>query len=667
MAGRLASSSSAYLRQHADNPVDWWEWSDAAFDEARRRDVPIFLSIGYAACHWCHVMAHESFEDPVVATFLNENFVSIKVDREERPDVDAVYMAATQAVSGHGGWPMSVFLLPDGRPFMAGTYYPPVDRHGSPGFQRLLTALHDGWTAQRSLIEEQADQIDGAIRHEITVMDRLTPRIADPADARHTLAERLLASAHPDGGFSGAPKFPRPSYVEALLGELTISGATEAVTTTLDAMSRRGLYDHLEGGFARYSVDAQWHVPHFEQMLSDQALLATTYLSADRAFGSGTPWRNVAFRTLDAMTTRLWTGSGFASSLDADAGGHEGLHVTWTLDEIRDTLEAKGLGNLYLPIVQRYRFDSSPEFEGRLIPTLADGEPFTAPLSLEPALEALRERRRSRPQPGRDDKIVLEWNAMAIVALIASDDERYKTWAITTWRILRDSHFHHEQWWRTQSRTARATALDIGWAIVATTSLYQATGDDSYFDEAHNLARYALDHYWDGDIPSSQHPDCGGGFFTTHEAVTDLSWRPKDLLDGAVPSAHSVMTRAFATIAALTSDERATAIAARLVALAGNVASEHPTAVPDFVNALGLVSAPRQIVMPGTPPEWSHLVRSSFVRDAVFVIGTGRSPLLAHRESDHVYLCEAGTCHLPARNESELAEQLRTLGAVLPS
>ena len=612
-------------------------------------------------------MAHESFEDPVVATYLNQNFVSIKVDREERPDVDAVYMAATQAVSGHGGWPMSVFLLPDGRPFMAGTYYPPVDRHGSPGFQRLLTALHDGWTSQRSLIEEQADQIDSAVRHEVTVMDRLAPQVADPTTARRTLAERLVASAQVDGGFSGAPKFPRPSYVDALLNQLDIPGAAEAVGTTLDAMSRRGLYDHLEGGFARYSVDAQWHVPHFEQMLSDQALLAATYLTADRAFGSGTPWRDVGLQTLDAMSSRLWTGAGFASSLDADAGGHEGLHVTWTLDEVRDTLEAAGLGNLYIPIIQRYRFDSSPEFEGRLIPTLADGEPFVPPTLLNPALHALRERRRQRPQPGRDDKIVLEWNAMAIVALTTSDEERHVHAALETWRHVYNSHLSDGQWWRTQARTARATALDVGWAIVATTSLFQVTGDDSYLHQAQDLAQYALAHYWDGVQPSSRNPDVGGGFFTTHEAVTDLSWRPKDLLDGAVPSAHSVMTRAFATLAALTSDDGANAVTSRLVSLAGVLAADHPTAVPDFVNALGLASAPRQIVIPGDPPTWSHLVRSSFVRDAVRVIGYGDTPLLAHREPEHVYLCESGTCHLPARSGVELAEQLRGLGAVLPS
>lgn len=666
VAARLASSSSAYLRQHADNPVDWWEWGDAAFDEARRRDVPIFLSIGYAACHWCHVMAHESFEDPVVATYLNSNFVSIKVDREERPDVDAVYMAATQAVSGHGGWPMSVFLLPDGRPFMAGTYYPPVDRHGSPGFQRLLTALHDGWMSQRSLIEEQADQIDSAIRHEVTVMDRLTPRVADSTSARRTLAERLVSSAQPDGGFSGAPKFPRPSYIEALLTQLDLAGAREAVTLTLNAMSRRGLYDHLEGGFARYSVDAEWHVPHFEQMLSDQALLASTYLAADRALGSATPWRDVAIRTLDAMQERFWTGEGFASSLDADAGGHEGLHVTWTLEEVRETLETAGLGNLYLPIIQRFRFDSSKEFEGRLIPTLADGEPFTPPAMLEPALAALRARRQQRPQPGRDDKVVLEWNAMAIVALCASGEPRHHQSALDTWETVMASHCRDGEWWRTQARSARATALDIGWAIVAATSLYQVTGNDQYLDESERLARYALANYWDGEVPSSHHSDAGGGFFTTHQAVTDLSWRPKDILDGAVPSAHSVMTRAFATRAALNDDAQALAVTSRLVTIAGALAHDHPTAVPDFVNALGLANAPRQIVIPGDTPEWAHLVRSSFVRDAVFVIGQGRSALLAHREPGSVYLCESGTCHLPARSGDELVAQLRAIAAVVP-
>lgn len=666
MAERLRFSTSAYLRQHVDNPVDWWEWSDEAFEEARRRDVPVFLSVGYSACHWCHVMAHESFEDPVVAAFLNSHFVSIKVDREERPDVDAVYMAATQAVSGHGGWPMSVFLLPDGRPFMAGTYFPPVDRHGTPSFQRLLNALHEGWHDQRELIEEQAEQIDRAIRHETTVLDRLTPTTHDVESLRRDLAAHLVAATQKDGGFSGAPKFPRPSYVEALLGYLDIPGAREAVTVTLDAMSRRGLYDHVGGGFARYSVDAQWHVPHFEQMLSDQALLAATYANADRAFGSNTPWRDVAIETLDAMTSRFWTGSGFASSLDADADGHEGLHVTWTLDEVRDTLHEAGLGNLLLPVVRRYCFDSSPEFEGRLIPTLADGEPFVTPTALDSALDAMRLARHKRPQPGRDEKIVLEWNAMAIVALVATGEARHLAQGSVTWQDLEATHFDGEHWWRTESRRARAIAADIGWALLATSALYQATGDDAYLVTARRLSDYALTNYWDGEIPSSRDPEVGGGFFTTHADVTDLAWRPKDIFDGAVPSVHSVMTRAFGTYSALVDEATPRQVTERLLTLAAALAKEHPSAVPDFINALGIATSPRQIVVPGDAPEWAHLLRSCFVRDAVYVTGTGASPLLAGRHTGNVYLCQGGTCLLPASSRDSLIEQLQLFGAVVP-
>ena len=342
-ANRLSHAHSAYLRQHAENPVDWWEWSDEAFAEARRRDVPVFLSVGYAACHWCHVMAHESFEDERVADYLNQNFVAIKVDREERPDVDAIYMAATQSISGHGGWPMSVFLRPDGKAFMAGTYYPPEDRHGQPGFLRLLSAIQDGWTNQRHLIDQQTDEVSRAIEHEIAVVDRLAPATSNALEGvAQNLRTKLVASFHPAGGFSRAPKFPRPSYVNALLPFLDEPDVHHVVTVTLDQMSRRGLYDHIEGGFARYSVDDSWHVPHFEKMLSDQALLARVYLRADRAAGGQTPWRDVARDTLRFVVRDLALPHGYASSLDADSNGHEGAHATWTREQLVEALEGGG-------------------------------------------------------------------------------------------------------------------------------------------------------------------------------------------------------------------------------------------------------------------------------------------------------------------------------------
>ena len=303
---------SPYLLDHADNPVDWRMWDNEALGEAQRLDRPIFLSVGYASCHWCHVMAHESFEDPDVARLLNDSFVSIKVDREERPDVDALYMAATQLLSGHGGWPMSVFLLPDGRPFMAGTYYPPVDRHGQVGFSRLLLAMAEAWANQREAVVSQAGELRDAMEREIAFIDHLGVH-SEPLDlgaARDTLRDELVARVDGYGGFGSAPKFPRPSYLEALL-DYRDAETVEAAARTLDAMSREGLYDHVRGGFARYSVDAEWRVPHFEKMLSDQALLARAYLRASRAVTGHPEWRDVALDALHFVLNDLKVAHGY--------------------------------------------------------------------------------------------------------------------------------------------------------------------------------------------------------------------------------------------------------------------------------------------------------------------------------------------------------------------
>ena len=426
MTNRLAGASSAYLRQHADNPVEWWTWDREALDEAARLDRPIFLSIGYAACHWCHVMAHESFEDPAVAALLNEFFVPIKVDREERPDVDALYMAATQLMSGHGGWPMSVFLMPDGRPFMAGTYYPPVERHGQRSFTTLLSAMHDAWITRRDAVEAQADELSQALTREVSFIDHLTPYTdtLDLAVARQRLRDELVERVDAEGGFGDAPKFPRPSYVEALL-EFSDDQALAAVERTLEAMSRRGIYDHLRGGFARYSVDAQWHVPHFEKMLSDQALLARTYLRAARARTDHPEWRAVALDSIEFVLHDLAVDRGFASALDADAGGVEGSHVTWTPDEVKSALARDGHLDVLDATLQRWRIDQPGQFEGRSIPRLADSQAFVTPSTLTAARESLRRSRAERNQPGRDEKVILEWNAMFASALFETREAIY--------------------------------------------------------------------------------------------------------------------------------------------------------------------------------------------------------------------------------------------------
>ena len=379
---------SSYLLDHADNPVLWRTWDADALEESRTSDRPIFLSIGYAACHWCHVMAHESFENQTIADVLNEFFIPVKVDREERPDVDALYMAATQLVSGHGGWPMSVFLLPDGRPFMAGTYYPPTDRAGQVGFLRLLDALRDAWKNQRELIERQADELAGAITRDVHFIDHVAPHVEsiDLGAVGARLCRDLIDQGDDDGGFGGAPKFPRPSFVTALF-ECDDARAREVAALTLDAMSRRGLYDHFGGGFARYSVDTQWHVPHFEKMLSDQALLARCYLRAARIANNET-WRDVALDTLAFVERDLRLAEGYASSLDADAGGVEGSHITWTPGEVREVL-ADFSDDTVNAVLTRWRITTSDTFEGRSIPRLADGQPFLTPPDLLPAYRAL--------------------------------------------------------------------------------------------------------------------------------------------------------------------------------------------------------------------------------------------------------------------------------------
>ncbi len=378
---------SPYLRQHVDNPVDWWTWGADALGEAVRRDVPVFLSVGYAACHWCHVMAHESFEDPVLASLLNRNFIAIKVDREERPDLDQLYMAATQLISGHGGWPMSVFLLPDGRPFTGGTYYPPTQRHGQVGFATLLEAIDGAWRTRRSEVEQQALAVQRALSREVAFIEHLAPTTT-PLDldvVRRTLASEIAEATDADGG-SSAPRFPRPSYVDALLG-FDDAPTARARHQILEAMSRRGLFDHLAGGFARYSVDAHWHVPHFEKMLSDQALLARTYFRAARADIAPHPYDDVARRTVRFVQRELRVPLGYAASLDADASGVEGSHITWTREEVREALSVAGLGELVTAITHYLSISERGDLDGRSVPRLADDADFVAAADLEPALE----------------------------------------------------------------------------------------------------------------------------------------------------------------------------------------------------------------------------------------------------------------------------------------
>jgi uncharacterized protein YyaL (SSP411 family) len=609
-------------------------------------------------------MSHESFEDPNVAALLNENFISIKVDREERPDVDALYMAATQLVSGHGGWPMSVFLMPDGRPFMAGTYYPPVERHGQTSFTTLLRAMHDAWTNRRKAVEDQADELSRALEREVSFIDHLAPYTdtLDLATSRRRLRDELVERVDAEGGFGDAPKFPRPSYVEALL-EFNDETARFAVERTLDAMSRRGIYDHLRGGFARYSVDAEWHVPHFEKMLSDQALLARAYLRAARAMPEHPEWRAVALDTIDFVFSDLAVGRGYASALDADAGGVEGSHVTWTLEEVKGALEEDGLGAIVDAARRRWRIEVTGEFEGRSIPRLADAEPFVTPTTLAPARAALRRSRAQRIQPGRDEKVILEWNAMFASALFETREPPYVERATSLLASLRRTHFHDGVWWRTEGRRAHASAADVAWMLDACVDAFEVTGDDAWTEMAGSLGHYLLDHYWDGEVPTSRSPHAGRGIFSRSNLVTDLHAQPKEIFDGATPSSHAIACRGLARLALCTGDHETLVVAQRLVELAASLLATHPGAVPDLLEAAGFALSGVEVVIPGEANALSRSMNSRFTRRAVLVTGAGSSPLLESRHTGSAYVCRAGVCQLPVDSVAALDEQLRNVGA----
>ncbi len=652
---------SPYLRDHADNPVEWWTWGEDALELARSSDRPIFLSVGYAACHWCHVMAHESFEDDETATLLNEHFVPIKVDREERPDVDALYMTATQLSSGHGGWPMSVFMLPDGRPFFTGTYFPPNDRPNQVGFPRLLRALANAWEVQRDAVIEQAAELGEALVREVAFVDHLVAHegVLDLDVARRRLRDELVETLDPDGGFSGAPKFPHPGLLGALID--SDDTASHAVSTTLDAMARRGLYDHIGGGFARYCVDREWHVPHFEKMLIDQALLARTYANAARRYARE-DWREVAASTVDFVLDQLAVPDGYAASLDADAAGLEGGHVTWTPEEVADALRAGGRSSDLERALERWTITAAGNLEGRSVPRLGDNEPFTTPRELAGALAALRNARSQRVQPERDDKVILEWNAQFASACLALRDARYRDVALDLLEHLSSSHAARGVLYRTQHRGVHATLADVAALADALLDAFEATGDDHWLQRARETTNYLFAHYWDGEVPTAQNPQRGAGVFTSSDLATDLLARPKEIFDGAGPSSHATATRALARLALVDADSDRQAVAERLVALGATLISQHPRAVADLVAAARFALEGVEIVVPGPPNDLLEHVRLCVVPRSVVITGSNSSPLLEGRVPGTAYVCRGGACLLPVRTVTDLRAQLEELG-----
>ena len=715
MAERLTDEASAYLRQHAGNPVDWWPFGDAAFAEARRRDVPVFISVGYAACHWCHVMAHESFEDPQLAQYLNERFVPVKVDREERPDVDAVYMAATQAMTGQGGWPMSVFTLPDGRTFFAGTYYPPRQLQGMPSFRQVLEAVHSAWTERRGEVEASAAQLAAHLASgqegNRRLLGVISPGGSTSGPDADVLPEAVLALAAQEdrqyGGFGGAPKFP-PSTVLRFLQQHALSGADTAqdaaalAARTLRAMARGGIYDQLEGGFARYSVDSRWAVPHFEKMLYDNAQLLRLYAQWSRTAASGQD-RALALRV--TRETGRWLikrlqvpGGAFASSLDADTliDGHrvEGATYLWTGEQIQSVLAAAGFADAAavpgLLDLEAGRMEG-PEETGSTLhfgrtPDPAEEELW---LAAQPLLLAARD---LREQPERDDKVVAGWNGLAVAALAdaalalgdaaadsAGVDARTNqeaaaellAAAVGCAAYLRTTHMANGTL-RRVSHSGSAQGIEgllEDYAAVAEGffALYAATGDEEWYLAAEELVLAAQNR------------------FLVQGVLQDTAIRPNQLaaaqgvhaaadpLDGPTPSGTALFAGVLLTYSAYSGSATHRELAQALLEHVGLVAARAPRAGGWAMAVLQqALAGPQELAVVGTDPERIQALlqagRGAAGPGLVTAVGDGgesRVPLLEGRPaapdgSPLAYLCRAMVCRRPVGEPAGLEELLHS-------
>ena len=677
MANRLATATSPYLLQHAGNPVDWWPWSAEAFAEARRRDVPVLISVGYAACHWCHVMAHESFEDDAVAHLINENFVAIKVDREERPDVDAVYMTATQAMTGQGGWPMTVFATPDGEPFFCGTYFP------KPAFTRLLMSVTTAWRDQRDEVVKQGNAVVQAIGGAQLVGGPTAPISAQLLD----LAAEQLAKDHDQqyGGFGGAPKFPPHMNLLFLLRryQRAVSSPTpgpavgvenpaaerdlEIVRHTAEQMARGGIYDQLAGGFARYAVDHTWTVPHFEKMLYDNALLLRVYTQLWRL--TGDPFaRRIADETATFLLRDLGTpAGGLASALDADTAGVEGLTYSWTPAQLAEALGEQD-GNWAADL---FHVTSSGSFEsGSSVLVLARDIDAADP-ELQQRWRDVRARllaaREQRPQPDRDDKVVASWNGLAITALaehaLLTGAAGSRTAAVELATVLADRHLVGGRL-RRVSRDGVAgepagVLEDYGCVAEAFCAVHQLTGEGRWLTLAGQLLDVALARF-----PTGQ-----GGFYDTADDAERLITRPADPTDNATPSGTSAVCAALVTYAALSGETRYREAADAALETLGPLIGGHPRfAGYAAAAAEAALAGPYEVAIATPSPESEPLVAVAHRHappGAVVVAGSPDAPgvpLLGDRPlldgQPTAYVCRGFVCDRPVTSAEELIERL---------
>ena len=682
MPNRLAGETSPYLLQHAHNPVDWYPWGPEALARARELDRPIFLSIGYAACHWCHVMERESFEDAATAADLNRDFVAIKVDREERPDLDQVYMGAVQAMTGGGGWPMSVFLTPEGRPFYGGTYFPNRPSHGLPSFQQVLQGIDQAWREQRGELEEAGQRLVGQLAAQAANTAGPAPG-PDLLDTAVALLERSFDAAN--GGWGGAPKFPQPMTIEFLLRRAAAGDrrALPLARRTLDRMADGGIRDQLGGGFHRYATDAIWLVPHFEQMLYDNAQLARVYLHAWALTGEQR-YADVATGTLTYILRELTTdGGAFAASQDADTDGVEGATFTWRADEIREAL-----GDDAPLFATAYGVTDQGNWEGvtilaRLRPTEDLAKLYAIPAAeVERRLAEIRTRlllrRRQRPQPARDDKALAAWNGLAIGALAdgarllaaAGFDglaERYLTAARRAAGAILDGLLGVDgrlgRSWKDGRASGQGVLEDYADLADGLLALYEATFDERWFATARALADAILDRF----------ADPAGGFFDTATDHERLVTRPKDIQDNATPSGGAMATTVLLRLAALTGESRYREAAERALATTTPYTVRYPTAFAQWLQATDFALAPvAEVAIVGdlddpATRELLQVAAGGYAPNRVVAAsplsgGPSAIPLLAERTRlqgrPTAYVCRQLACRLPVTDPDALRDQL---------
>jgi uncharacterized protein len=655
MANRLAQETSPYLLQHQDNPVDWYPWGPEALSRARQLNRPILLSVGYSACHWCHVMERESFEDPETAAYMNEHFVNVKVDREERPDVDALYMEAVQAISGQGGWPMTVFCDPDGVPFYGGTYFPPDDSRGMPSFRLVMEAVVEAFHNKREELRARAPEM----RAHLGAVGRIEPATGSPGvELLNAAVATLRGNADMErGGFGRAPKFPPPSALELLLAR----GETEIVERTLDAMLAGGIYDQLGGGFARYAVDADWLVPHFEKMLYDNALLARAYLHGWQALGHDR-YRRVCEETLDWMLTEMrGPEGGFFSALDADSEGEEGRFYVWTPEQIRAVL-----GDRAEPVLEHYGVTEAGNFEGRNVLHLAQGATAAAPEGIEEARQALYEARSQRPRPGLDDKRLTSWNALAIAALaeagavLGRSDylDAARTCAEFVLASLHDQEGRLLRSFKDGEGRLNAYLEDHAFLLEALLTLYEASFEPRWFERAQALADVTIARFGDPER---------GGFFSTSDDHEALIARRKEIGDHPIPSGNSSAALGLLRLAALTGDRSYEGQAIGVLRLFAKAAQRQPDAFAHLLRALDFQLAPtKEVALVGDDVAVLTAVVRSEHRPHLVLAG-GREgatspPLLKGRPTIEgrptAYVCEHFACQAPIIDPGALAEKL---------